>query len=725
MDAHRRNLPRRPRAAGSPSRQGGGTMLTMLLLLGGLLAMLGLVEIGYLYWVKRDAQKVADLAALAGAQRLDACSADNADNLAARDNAERDNGFPGALEIRCGHWSAQREAGSRFVPGGGEDGINAVEVVASRGAVPFFGGVEALPVVRAQAIAVRAAPTAAFSVGAQLARLNGDTPLGSVLRLVGADLDGTTLLGYDGLAQVRITPEGLLRELGVPIAADIGLGELEQLLAGRRISLADLLDASARLLTQQQVAGIDLEALRGALASSLDLEALAIQLGSDAAGSGLFARIVAPDGLAQSALRTEINLLDVLTTGIGIASKGRAVAVDGLELLGLVQVQAGIVEPPSLAIGGVGTRAYNAQVRLYADIDTDNVPILSGALRLLGIRLHLPVHVDVTNAMGTLSSLQCDAAPQTATVRVESTVLRACVGRVADAARFSTLDVCGASLQNEVLLRLLGANVVDDRIALNALSGADELVLAAGETGSTRINGLAIGDALDDLVGELLRVLSNMLNPARSGAGTVAANLARRYAEAAPRNGGRYDADSIIALARDGSPELGIEPIGDWTVRDGVPRACVLGLGTCWRDGSVWEGYRAAVTGEGLGVLDGLLGTLLGGLVINRCDSLFGNILGYNECVTGNLASYLQTAPDGVLDAHAGVGSILDPGTDTVACSGLMCIVLGPPLQVLKPLLNGVGDLLSRILAQQLGIELGRTDVHVQSIQCSPAQLVH
>ena len=52
------------------TRQRGSIAVPMLLILLGLINMLGLVEVGYLYWAKRDAQKVADLAALAGAQRL-------------------------------------------------------------------------------------------------------------------------------------------------------------------------------------------------------------------------------------------------------------------------------------------------------------------------------------------------------------------------------------------------------------------------------------------------------------------------------------------------------------------------------------------------------------------------------------------------------------------------------------------------------------------------------
>lgn len=63
------------------------------------------------------------------------------------------------------------------------------------------------------------------------------------------------------------------------------------------------------------------------------------------------------------------------------------------------------------------------------------------------------------------------------------------------------------------------------------------------------------------------------------------------------------------------------------------------------------------------------------------------------------------------------------PGNN-VSCSGLLCALLNPVLAALKPVLNSVGTLLTNTLANLLGLELGRTDVSMQSIQCSSAQLV-
>ncbi|XFC39367.1 TadG family pilus assembly protein [Stenotrophomonas indicatrix] len=706
------------------SRPRGGMSVTMMLVMIALLAMLGLVEIGFLFWAKRDTQKVVDLAALAGAQRLDLCNASNADNSAARQSALAQNRFRGQVQIECGNWNASRETADHFSPSvDASNPRNAVRVVAERGVLPFFGQNRTLPTLRVQAVAKRSEPTAVFAVGSQLLRTNGNSPLMATLRLVGLDVTNATVLSYDGLAQATITPSGLLAALGIPVTADLSVADFNRLLSINRISLAQLVNATATVVGRETAVGVQLQALSNLVGTRLDINQLNILLGSQNGGGGLFAQVISPDGTIGSALESRVNVLDLVTAAISIANDGNGVQVQGLNLLG-IDVKAGVVEPPSIAIGGVGARAYNAQVRLMVDVDSDRLFAIGPLLNLLGTRLHLPLHVDVANAMGTLTSIQCGAAPPTATVQVDSSVLRACVGKVNAADRFSKSNVCDATLQNEQLLKLLGQPLINDRITLPALTSTQSLTLAAGQTGSTRINPLAVGSAVSDLVNELLRVLSGMLSSPKQGmsANDTAKALADRYLQAAFPSGGRYNVDQVIPLLRDGDPSRNLAPLGNWTVTKGVPKPCLLGLTTCWEDGSVWTGYRTTVTGQGLGLLDGLLGSLVGGLLINRCDSLLGNLIDYNGCVRTNLASYIQTAPAGFLDGQNG-GGVTTPGNN-VTCSGLLCALLNPVLAALKPVLNSVGTLLTNTLASLLGLELGRTDISMQSIQCSSAQLV-
>lgn len=715
---------KRPRQF-SFSRPRGGMSVTMMLVMLALLAMLGLIEIGYLFWAKRDAQKVADLAALAGAQRLELCTSDNSDNSAARQSALTQNRFAGSLQIRCGNWSATRATANRFITTvDAANPRNAVQVVAERSVLPFFGQNTSLPTVSVQAVARRSEPTAVFAVGSQLLRTNGNSVLLSTLRMIGLDVTNATVLSYDGLAQANITPSGLLKALNIPVTANLSVADFNRLLSVNKISLAQLVDATATVVGRDTTVGVQLRALSDLVATQLDITKLNIVLGSQSGGGGLFAEVVSPDGTVGSALETKVNVLNLISTAISIANDGNGVAVKGLDLLG-IHIEAGVVEPPSIAIGGVGTRAYNAQVRLLVDVDSNNLFALGPLLNLLGTRLHLPLHVDVANAMGTLTGIQCGASPPKATIQVDSSVLRACVGNVDPAQRFSKSNVCDATLKNEQLLKLLGQPLINDKITLPALTSSQNLTLAAGETASTRINPLAVGNAVSDLVNELLRVLSGMLSSPKQGmsANDTAKALADRYLQAAFPNGGRYNVDQVIPLLRDGDPARDLAPLGNWTVKKGVPTPCLLGLTTCWEDGSVWTGYRTTVTGQGLGLLDGLLGSLVGGLLINRCDSLLGNLIDYNGCVRNNLASYIQTAPAGFLDGAGGTGVTNPDGS--VSCSGLLCTLLKPILAALRPVLNSVGTLLTNLLASVLGLELGRTDVNVQSIQCSAAQLVY
>jgi len=703
--------------------QRGGMSVTMMLVMAGLVTMLGLVEVGYLLWAKRDAQKVADLAALAGAQRLDLCTSGNSDNTAARQNALQENRFGGQLDVRCGNWNANHATADHFIGTVSvENPRNAVKVVAQRSVLPFFGAHAQLPTVSAQAVAKRTAPSAVFSVGSQLLRTNGNSPLMATLRLVGLDVSNSTVLSYDGLAQVSVTPSGLLKALGIPVEANLSVADFNRLLSVNKISLAQLVDATAVVLGRDSAVAAQLRALGSLVSTGLDINQANITLGSQNGGGGLFAEVIAPDGSIGSALESKINVLDLLNTGISIANDNNGVQVRGLNLLG-IDVKAGVIEPPSIAIGGVGARAYNAQVRLMVDVDSNRVPAVGALLSLLGTRLHLPLHVDVTNAMGTLSSIQCGATPPTATVKVDSSVLRACVGNVNAADVFSKNNVCDATLQNAQLLTLLGQPLINNKITLPALTDSQNLTLAAGQTASTRINPLAVGDTVSTLVNELLRVLSGMLSGPKSDPKQAATALAERYLAAAHAPNSRYNVDNVIPLLRDGKPAQNLAPLGDWTVTKGVPRLCVLGLTTCWEDGSVWTGYRTAVTGQGLGLLDGALGALLGGLLINRCDSLVTNLISYNNCVRDNLASYIQTKPGGFNDPTGGDG-VTGPG-NAVSCSGLLCTVLTPILSALKPVLNSVGALLTQVLADLLGLELGRTDVSMQSIQCNAAQLVY
>lgn len=700
----------RTRLSARREQQRGGAAVMMLLLLLGLLLILGLVEVGYLYWVKRDVQKTADLAALAGAQRLEQCTTNYTDNLTARRNAVTDNGFTGDLAISCGYWGAELPANARFVAVSPTRPLNAVRVTASRQSIPFFNQIGAMPRIQATAVAWHTPPQAAFSVGSRLLNVNSNAPLQGLLRLVGIDLNQTQIASYQGLANVKITPRGLLKALGVDVAADITAGDLNNLLAARNVSVGQLLDLMASLANQQGVAGVNIGLLKQELAR-VGLRDVLVQLGSTANSSGLFASVVGGNAAAGGALNVDLNALDLIGTSISIANGRHAVEVPQLNLLGLVKAQASIVEPASVGIGPVGTTAYNSQVRLFLDIDSNNIPALGAVLGLLGTRIKLPTYIDVIDGYGKLTAIDCAAQPATATVDVTSAIANVCIGK-ATTPWNSTRELCRTGLGNEDLVSLLGKTVLNHRIALDALSAQDRLTLSAGQTGTVAPNPLAVGDLVSKLVDALLGTVQSLFSPSGNTTDT-SQDIARQYLEASKKNG-LYQPEAVVALLRDGNANL--PALGSWTTQIPTCESWLLGCTPKKVQGNVWDGFLYETNVSDPSIIGGLLDVL----GITSCKGLLAGLLAYNSCVQNALAKYLQTKPGGV----SGNGSY-NPSTGSGSCSSLLCIVLKPVVDsVLRPLLNAVGKLLSTVLSDVLGLQLGRTDVHMQSIQCGRTQLV-
>lgn len=500
--------PRPPSSIASGAPQRGSAAVTILLLMLALVAMLGLVEVGYLYWSKRDLQKVADLAALAGAQQLsiDTASEQNQDpcglGQAAASASLEENAFDGeAPVIECRHWSASNTSGDRTRDVDAGNPVNAIRVIVQRSPVPFFGqafkGGDLM--LQARAVATRSSPQVAFSVGSGLLGINGDAPLQGLLRLVGVNLSGTEVANYKGLANVSLTTSGLLEALGVEVDADISAGDLQALLDTTTIDIGRLLSISADAASAQGVADIALGALDSSLAQ-IGLDEVEISL-----GDLLDVSTATPD----AALDVNLNALDLLGTAITVAGKGHAVSVGNLALLGGIAVQASIIEPASIGIGPVGTTAYNAQVRLYLSIDTNGVPALGSLLTALGTRIQLPVYIDVVDGQATVTDIDCGSNPRNATFQVVSTISNLCIGSTATP-WYSTSDACSSGLQNATLVTLLGKSLTG-KVRLDALESTEQLTVDEGETGSTDANNLPIGTLLKELLSEALTLVKSLV----------------------------------------------------------------------------------------------------------------------------------------------------------------------------------------------------------------------
>lgn len=675
-------------------QRGAAVVMTAGFMMLAALCLALVVDTGRLYLEKRKLQRVADMSALEAAGRQGCVPGHSATALAAQ-AAER-NGFAvregSTLTVTCGFLELLNGE-RRFVADAGES--QAIRVVAARD-VPaslIAGGLMGGSVrLAATAVALRMEPVAVFKVGSKLLNTNGAAPLMSLLKLVGLNLDGTTVASYDGLAGVKITPAGLLKALGLPVSADIEVGDLNRLLAINQVSLGDILDATVKLAGQDQLLGVNLTLLT-AIKAGLGIDDLKIQLGTDPAVNGLrglFANIEAASGIGGSALDVGVNALDLITAAIGIGTSQNGVALDvgtagvsGLNILTGLQVSARVVEPQSIGIGGVGTRAYNAQVRLFVDLNTAQG--ITGILQLLGTVIRLPVIVDAVNAEGTITRIDCDASPRTVTIEVKTSVANACVGHVPQSVLWSKSEVCTDDVRDATMVRLLGLTLLHGHVSLSALHQTETMTLKVGETRATGVNNLAVGTLLTELVDEVLDLLGRSEAVKSPLSAEQAASIADGYlnlsALAPTGTGGNYRSSDLDKLQN----RLSTDGV-DW--QRPVLLLFSQNMLVEWRN-SVNTGCNVAWTTQYTA-----------------------------SCVREKLIASLQTdAKQGWLDQLLGglVGGVVQP---------LLSVILKPLVALLEGLLNDVGKLLSSLLANVLGLELGRADVTLDSLSCGSAKLV-
>lgn len=694
-------------------RQSGSILVNATIALSLIVILLIGSELGYLFYMKREFQKAADLAALAGAQYLpvESPSDCSSETTAAKKNAKTNLPSIKILTVECGLWSATNPT-TISVTGSTP---NAVRVAINE--APSFSILSQFSpnrIISVEAIAVRDEPMAVFSVGSNLINTNPEGALIGVLRLIGVD-PNIDLVTYRGLASAKITPSGLLHALEVNIPVDIGVGELNALLAARQVSISDIVNVIITLAGQQGV--IDADVLLGPIeALGIDVDELSIQLGtsSNAPGTprGLFANIQAPT--ASSALGVDLDALSLLTTAIGVGTKKHALTLDlglsGITALTGVSAEAKlrVIEPPSIGIGGIGTTAYNSQVRLYVNVNTMSGGLLSGLLNLLGTKINLPIMIDVTNAYGKLQSMDCGASPNTAGIDVTSTILNACVGNPVtgnsnptpaqfETAVFSKSQICETGLQPMTLVQILGIPLLSGKAYVPALTRTDSVTVPVGGYVDTPPNDLAIGDTVATLVSQILNLVLAQGNSDVAVAPLptdIANTVANDYLTRAGKlSNGRYNVNAVYNLLK--SDDL------TWD------RPCgLLGLGTCempdrWKED------------------------------IALC-SLSGN---YNDCVKPKLISELQTTQGGGLlgTLLGAVGNLLSnllgqPNSTSLGepKPSLLAGILAPVIELLRPLLNLVGKLVSEVVLSDIaGLDIGRSRIDLQSLSCKNTKLVH
>jgi len=699
----------RTRAATAPrraSRQRGGITIAMVFAVIVGLLLLAVTQLGYAFYMRREMQKAADLAALSAVQVLgmgqagDCARAAEAGRRAALANlpALFDTFTADDVTVQCKVWDPARADASAMHLLDAADGQppNAMRVVVARtlaDVVPsFFGALGDGTRVSVAAVATRSAPVAAFTVGSRLLRLEKGGLLSQLLATAGATPAQLDVLDAAGAASADITPSGLLQALGLPLSVASGVGTPEQLAAVNNLSLGTLLQATVTAIDKggdTATAGAGL--LRGAVTELLRIPGLTrpIRLFGDGGVLGLDLS----GGDAAAGLRARVNARNVIETALVLANGDNLIDLGlNVPLLGL-QAQARVVEPPALAVGGLGARAVSAGVRVYLRVNTSDIPLVGRLLSsTANMQLDLPIVIDVAQSAGTLTGL-C-AAPLQATIDVTASLANVCVGRFPGMASSSNASAAGflsasnacqqagfGAIDRYRVLNVLGMPVAS-KVTLEVFPSAAPVPVtlsappaspstATVNASAIDLAGLASGLA-DTLVVGLLGDITQTGAP-MTGAQRDA--LARNLVGGGGSNPGR----SVSAIVNDIQWSQGqLDAIGQRIVAGGL----------------------AGVLGGTLQVVGNVLNTVLLAPLTDLGCSLLVAPGAIRECRVSAVSTY-------VLNGSGQVGGVV-----SVA------------IALLTPLLDALSGALAQVL-DSLGLNVAQTDVALLSVDCGRPRLVY
>jgi len=686
-------------------QRGSIAVSTAFAVLIGLVVLLS-AQIGYLFYMKRELQKAADLAALSAVQVLAPTGAASdcaaASPVAAAAQASAVANVPDFVDsitaadvaVDCKFWDPTRAdaAGMHlFDPDAATGGrVNAVRVRIDKtlsALVPsvvggWMGGTE----VSVVAVASNTAPTATFSVESRLLRLASDGLLGKLLASLGATPAQLNVLDSAGLLDLDVTPSGLLQELGLPLSVLSGIGTPEELAALQAVSLGDLLNAT--LAVAQRTSGTaqaQIGLLSDIVGVLLDLAPLDVPIKLFGEGGVLDASLVTD---VQSALLADVKVTDLLQTSLMIANGDNLINLGlNVPILG-VQSRVRVVEPPSIAVGGVGTRASTAGVRIYFRLKTSDVPIVGPILSTSGTQVDLPLIVEVGQSDATLVSL-CEAplTSHQAVFDVKSSVANVCIGNFpsmgSDEDFFSRANSCiedqFTSVQRHQILKVLGLLQVSSRVTLPVFRAGAPVQVQLTEppssesTKSVNATDVDISELTKNVVAALTLGLLDDLSDQKT---RIPSGQADAFAEKLVGDTGAGQSVSAVINKLNWSADE-INKLNDRVVKGGL-----------------------------IGVLGGTL-------------QVVGNLLDTVAAAAADTVCLLGITPSNIRNCRIKSVAALAL-TEGNASNGLLNIVIA----LLQPLLDPLSDLLQQLLTI-LGLNLGETDVSLLSVDCGKPRLVY
>ena len=744
----------RPSMPFSATRQRGSVLIQFAIFLSIIVLILGVVDFGYSFYAKRDLQRIADLAAMEAVQDLDPSNLSIVIHCEKAGHSSIDKNWPAPLNpvskaVKCGEWSAKKYPAPRHFSSSATP-ANAAQVILLGESPRFIPGFWSREI-RAEAIAQRSAPSASFQIGSQLLSLDNNALLGRVLKLVGLDVSKLTVLDSEGVANAKIAPSGLLKALGVNLGLD-GLSALtpDQVASVNNLTLLQVINTSLDVADNDALKA-SLQAIIPVLSNAkvgatrlLDMKVpLLGDQSSGAPGILTFLSLGKDTSPNGAALDAQIGLGQLLKTAIMLGANGHALQVPELSIGNFLQTNLTVVEPPTIAVGPIGTKANSAQVRANLKIDSDGLPALGPLLTLMKLRVNLPISIEGVSGDATLNDIYCPDPDRNNQPSIDLGVISRIAGiSIGDTTKSST-DPANLLIQTP-----LGGLGVRGPIKATALQSKSERInLIEGEAQWSQSNPLLIGDTLESLTNAIFNLLGGIfspptLDPMWSGMTTEGsptdvknaqiASLAKLYLEATKVNG-FYNVAGATDLILKGTGTPGAEGYvgklvdSDFNISHALPVSCVIALCpiSTWKDGTFSQTFRA-YTSEPGSLLD-LLGISTIGNGYTSCSGLLSALLAWNSCVLSNLNTLLKQNSTHVnlTDTNSLVNSLKDKSSSSVTCNGALCVLLSPLLTPLKWLLNGLGSaVLSPILNNVLGLQLGRSEVKALDINCNAAQLV-
>ena len=358
-------------------QQQGVTLVMVALWMGIALAALMVLDIGNLFWQKRELQKIADLSALAGStQPLNAACTSTAPSNAKQIADANGLRAGDVFEAKYGRWAPGAGVSlEQFFAAADVSKSNACHVEVQRNVSYFFifsasGNNSRWIGAKATAL-VSGEPVATVLVRSTLASLNGGM-LNTLLSAVLGTQVNLTAASWQGIAKLNVN---LLKVFDSLLDVNANVGDYEALL-DTQVKLADLLKAMITAIEPGKFVAADVAALQQL--SLLNLGNVQVRLGD---------LIKLENANPAAALNLGVNALELIQGVLQVATKDNALNLN-LGIPGLVTVKLKVIEPAQLAIIGnplddsITIEARTAQVRLWVALST-SANLLSSVLDMV------------------------------------------------------------------------------------------------------------------------------------------------------------------------------------------------------------------------------------------------------------------------------------------------------------------------------------------------------